>query len=171
VLDLYLIARIDYASGKNGFVKISSYSDFSYRFFELNKVFIDFFGEKKEFLVEDVREVKGGFILKFRNFDNDDDTKILIGKEIYIDKKYLVELPENYFFIHDLIGSKVLRNNVEFGTVRDVISSPANDIYVIEDIQGKEILIPAVKDYIESIDPVNKILILKPGESIYDDED
>jgi 16S rRNA processing protein RimM len=171
VTDLYLIAKIDAASGTDGFVKIFSYSDFPDRFFSLNKIFIDFFDVKKEFLVEEVKEIKGSFLIKFRNFDNDDDVKILIGKEIYVDKENLISLPEDYYFIHDLIGSRVLRNDVEIGKVKDIISNPANDVYVIEDKQGKETLIPAVKDFIERIDIPNKMLILKPGESFYDDED
>ena len=73
--------------------------------------------------------------------------------------------------MHDLLGSRVYRNNREFGTLKDVLRSPANDVYVIENMQGKEILIPAIQDYIESFDRENKILIIKPGNQIYEDDE
>lgn len=169
--DFYLIAKIDSAFGKNGFVKVTSVSDFPERFFGLSKVYIDFFEEKKEFFVEDVKETKGSFIFKFKNFDSDDDVRILIDKEIYVDEENVIKLPENHYFIHDLIGSKVLRNNEKIGTVKDVLSSSANDIYIVENAEGKEILIPAVKEFVESFDEKSKTLILKSGENLYDDED
>ena len=169
--DFYLIAKIVAVSGKDGFLKILSYSDFPERFFKLKKVFIDFFGEKKIFLIEKVKRQsrKSGILLKFKDFDNDDEIRVLLGKEIYVDKSNLVKLPEGYFFIHDLIGCDVYRNKEKFGVLKDVLIYPANDVYLIEDTAGSEILIPAVKDYIRSFDPEKKILMLKPGR-IYEDE-
>jgi len=170
--DFFLIAKIVSAYGKDGFLKILSYSDFPERFFKLKKVFIDFFGEKKIFLVEKVKRQsrKSGILLKFKGFHNENEARILVGKEIYVDKNNLVKLPDGYFFIHDLIGSEVYRNDRKFGVLVDVLIYPANDVYVIEEAGGTEILIPAVKDYIEKFDPAGKVLILKPGSGIYEDE-
>jgi 16S rRNA processing protein RimM len=170
--DFFLIAKIVSVVGKDGFLKILSYSDFPERFFSLDKVFIDFFGEKKLFLVEKVtsRSPKSGIFLKFKGFDTEKDARVLVGKNVFVDRNNLVKLPEGYFFIHDLIGSRVFRNEKKFGVLRDVLVYPSNDVYVIEDTGGNEVLIPAVKDYIESFDPVKKILILKPGSGIYEDE-
>jgi len=170
--DFFLIAKILSVSGKEGFLKILSYSDFPERFVRLKNVFIDFFGEKKNFLVEKVKSQsrKSGILLKFKGFDTDKDAQVLVGKDIFVGKNNLVELPEGYFFIHDIIGSEVYRNDEKFGVVKDVLIYPANDVYVIEETGGGEILIPAVKDYIKSFDPEKKILILKPGSGIYEDE-
>ena len=85
--------------------------------------------------------------------------------------KNLIKLPKEHYFIHDIIGSKVLRNDVEFGEVTDVYSLPANDVYVIRKTNGEEILIPAVHEFIESIDTLKKVLILKSGEDIYEDDE
>ncbi|MGE5845571.1 MAG: ribosome maturation factor RimM, partial [Ignavibacteria bacterium] len=112
-----------------------------------------------------------GILLKFKGFDTEKDAQALIGKDIFVDKTNLVKLPEGYFFIHDIIGSEVYRNDEKFGVIKDVLIYPANDVYIIEQTGGSEILIPAVKDYIESFDPGKKILILKPGSGIYEDED
>ena len=54
------------------------------------------------------------FTLKFRNFNSDNDVEVLIGREIFVDEANIVKLPENYFFIHDLVGSRVFRNEIIF---------------------------------------------------------
>lgn len=166
-----MIARITSTADKQGFVKIFSYSDFPERFFSLHEVYIDFFGSKKRFIVEEVKKSKNDFFIRFKNFNNDSDTRVLLDKEIFVEEKDAVKPPENVFFVHDLLNSRVFRNDKLFGKIKDVVSYPANDVYVIEDVSGKEILLPALSELIESFDPVNKILILKPGESFYEDED
>ena len=168
--DFFLIAKIVSIYGREGFVRISSFSDFPERFLSLQKVYIDFFEDKKEFFVQEVRKHKNDFLLKFQNFDNNSEVDILIGKEIFVDDNDVVKLPENYFFIHDLIGSKVFRNNSEFGVIKDVLTYPANDVYVIDN-KGKEILIPAALEFIESFDHINKIMVLKPGGDFYEDDE
>jgi 16S rRNA processing protein RimM len=170
VKDFFLIAKIVSIYGREGFVRISSFSDFPERFLSLQKVYIDFFEDKKEFFVEKIRKHKNDFLLKFQNFDNDKDIEILIGKEIFVDSENIVKLPENHFFVHDLIGSKVYRNHVEFGVIKDVLTYPANDVYVIDN-KGKEILIPAALEFIESFDHINKIMVLKPGGDFYEDDE
>jgi 16S rRNA processing protein RimM len=184
VKDFFLIAKIvsiyekpSLGQGKSapgsaveGFVKIFSYSDFPERFFDLKKVYLEFYDEKKEFCIEKVEKIKDYFLLKFKNFDTNNDASMLVGKEIFVDNDNLVNLPENYFFVHDLIGSSVFRNNEYFGKIKDVLSYPANDVYVIE-YDGNEILIPAVPDYLESFDPEKKILVLKPGGELYDNDE
>lgn len=158
------------SSAKEGFVKIFSYSDFPERFFNLKRVYIEFFDEKKEFWVERVEKINDSILLKFRNFDTSSDANVLVGKDIFVDTENLVKLPDNYYFVHDLIDSEVYRNNKFFGRIKDVLSYPANDVYVIEN-NGEEILIPAVPDYLESFDPDKKILILTPGEELYENDE
>jgi 16S rRNA processing protein RimM len=171
VSEFYLIATVVSAFGKNGAVKITSHSDFPERFMNLSEVYIDFFNNKKLFFVDNVEQHNNIFTIKFRNFDSDKDVGILIGKDLFVDEEHLVKLPENYFFIHDLIGSRVVKNELEIGIIKDVQKYPANDIYVVIDNHGNEILIPAVLDFIVSFDPLKKILILKPGEDLYDDDE
>ena len=169
--EYYLVAKIVSAFGKDGFVKVSSFTDFPEHFLTLKKVYLDFFGEKKEFSINKVKNSGNTYLFKFRNFDSEKDVEVLAGKEIFVDSEELIKLPANYFFIHDLIGSRVLRNNVEIGKIKNVVSFPANDVYVIENQQGEEILIPAIQDYIEHFDPAKKLLKLKPGKELYEDDE
>jgi len=171
VEEYYLIAKIISLYGNKGSVKIASYSDFPDRFFKLDKVFIDFFGAKKVFTVESVEQENDSFILKFKNFDTKADSEVLIGKEIYVDSLNLVELPADTFFIHDLIGTEVFMNGNSIGKITDVITLPSNDVYVINNNNGEELLIPALKSVLKSFDAEKKIMILNPDSVVFDDDE
>jgi 16S rRNA processing protein RimM len=171
VTEYFLVAKIVSAEGEEGYLKLDSFSDTPERFSKLKKVYLDFWGEKKIFSLQSVKKKKENILIKFVNFDDKESVGVLIGKEIFIDDKDVRELPKEHYFIHDVIGCKVLRNDAEFGEVTDVYSMPANDVYVIRKTSGEEILIPAVHEFIESIDTLNKVLILKSGEHIYEDDE
>jgi 16S rRNA processing protein RimM len=169
--DLFLIAEVRAVSGSNGFVLINSFSDFNERFFKLKSVIIEVFGSKKEFFVEKVTRKGENFAIKFEGIDSSDDAEMFLDKKIFIKKTDAVELSENTFFIHDVIGSQVFMNSKLIGNVEDVLVLPANDVFVIKDTEQKRILVPAVKDFVKSFDPVLKVLILMPDcDLLYNDE-
>jgi len=170
VKDFFLIAKIVSVIGKEGYVKILSYSDFPERFYKLDKVYIDFFGNKKLFKVENVTGKKDSVHIKFSNFSTAEEAEFLIGREVFVDENDVIKLPEHSYFVHDLIGSKVLEDGQYLGVIKDVLAYPANDVYVIETAEGKELLIPAVKEMIESFNPDDKIMVVKPGSSKYDED-
>lgn len=165
----FLIAKVVSTYGKDGFVRIDSYSDFPQRFFSLKKVYCDFFDEKKELTVEQVKKKKNFFLLKFKNFNSDYDCQILLQKSLYVNEKDKVKLPKDRFFIHDILGITVYQNNKEIGKVVDVLSLPANDVFVIKD-EGNEILFPVIKKYIERLDVEEKLLIIKDDIDLYDED-
>lgn len=168
--DYFLIAKVISLFGRNGFVKIELFSNFSEHLNKLHKVFIDFWGDKKMFYVEEVKHVGNAFALKFKNFNDERDAGIFIGRDLFIAKDDFINLPENTFSFNDLIGSKVFQGSAEIGVITDVFTTPANDVIVVKKENDKEILIPLVLEFIEEFDPEKKILILKK-EIAYDDED
>lgn len=169
--DYFLIAKIVSAEDNQGFVRIKSFTTFSGRFKDLKKVYIDFWGDKKIFYIDAVRFKNGDVFLKFKNFDDKESVESLLNRNVFIDDNDLIKLPKGFYFIHDIIGSKVIRNNEEFGRVVDVYSLAANDVYVISMTNGKEILIPAVLEFIEKVDVENKVLVIKGGEDFYENDE
>ncbi|MFC2133268.1 ribosome maturation factor RimM [Bacteroidota bacterium] len=167
----YLIAQIKSIYGCEGFVSIISYSDALDRFKNLREVFIEVFGAKREFFVDKTDFINNQWLLKFKNFNSDQDVKFLVGKKVYIEKKDLANLPNDTFYIHDLIGSKVYSDSKFFGYLIDVLVLKSNDVYVIEREDGKEVLIPALKDYIIGFDTAKKRLdLVSVSEIFLDDE-
>jgi len=165
----FLIAEIAKLHDKNGFVQIKSFSDFPERFFDLHSVFIEVFGDKRKFIVEDVQKINSSFILRFKNF-NDDSVDFLIGKKIFVLEEDAINPDENTYFIHDLEGSNVFFKNEFFGKLIEVLQYPANDVYIIKDKNENEILIPALKDVIKSFDAIEKRLDIKDNYEFYEDE-
>jgi 16S rRNA processing protein RimM len=170
VSEYFLIAKITSVYNKEGYLKTEIYSDYPERFEKLKTVFLDFWGDKKKFIVEKVKKHKNSFLIKFRNFYSERETDLLVGREIYVDEKSKVKLPENNYFVHDLIGSTVLLNDENIGMIKDVFNTPANDVLVLNDKDGKEILVPFVLAYIDEIDSEKKIIRLKDLDLSPDDE-
>jgi 16S rRNA processing protein RimM len=169
--DYIFIAEISSVVGSKGTVSLKTFSGSINRFANLEKVYIDVFGDYREFFIEEVSKHNNKVILKFCNFNSDQDVKFLIGEKIYADLGILSNLPENDFEFSDLIGSEVFCKSKFFGYLKDVLCLPANDVYVIEDKNGKEVLIPVIEDYIDCFESVKKRLILKERcESIYDED-
>ena len=167
--NFYLIARIISLIGKDGFVKVELHSGFREGFEKLHKVYIDFCGDKKIFTIENVKEYRNSFSIKFLNFDSRRDSQVLISREVFIDDKDLKKLPANNFFVHELIGSKVFKNDKLIGEITDVLKMPANDVMSIKGNEGNEILLPVVLEIIESFDPGKKIMFIKDDYSLSDD--
>lgn len=172
MISYYLIAKIEQLSGNNGFVKIRSLSDFPERFLNLKKIYIDFWGDKKIFFVEEVRKQRDIYLLKLKKFDTRRDSRVLVGREIFIDHSEVVKLPEDHFFVHDLLGCKVFIKDEMVGVVKDVLKLPANDVIVLELKDGKEKLIPFVLEFIDRFDPAKgKLLLRIEKDFLGEDED
>lgn len=168
--EFFLIAKISSLYGHNGSVKVELYSDFRNRHSGTKKIFIDFWGDKKILYLESVKYPGSSVVLKFKNFDDEREAGLLIGRELFVEKKDLVKLEKYNYYIHDLIGSNVFQNGEVIGEVVDVLTLPANDVIVINRENEDELLIPFVLDYIENIDPEKKRMVIRK-EIDYDDED
>ena len=168
-LGYLLIAKVEQVYGKDGYVRLESFSDFPDRFLKLEKVYIDFWGDKKTFDIEDVKNLNGKLVIKFSRFNSLRDANVLIDREIYIDEKDKISLPENHFFVQDLIGSEVIVEKEKIGIIRDVMKVKGNDILVISGKEKKEKLIPFVLNFIEKFDASKKRLILNVSKDFWED--
>ncbi len=170
--DYYLIGEIKSGFDDEGYVVVYSYSDFIDRFFDLEFVFIEIFGVIKRLFVDRVELSGDNVLIKFRNFDNREIVKPLFGCKLYVDEDNAVELEPDSFFIHNLIGCKVYFNNTFFGEVVDLLPLESNDVYVIQDSNKEEHLVPAVKDYIKSVDiDAKRVELVHDWNSMFYDED
>ncbi len=170
--DHFLIAEIKSAFGVNGLVVIDSFSDFKERFFDLKKVYIEIFGNKKQFIVDEAKLIDNKIVLKFAGFNSNSDVNILLGKKVFVDEENLVRPDSDTFFIHDLVNSQVFRNDCKIGIVEDILVLPANDVIIVAGNNSRRILIPAIKDFVKSFDAKAKRLdLVNECELLYDDED
>jgi 16S rRNA processing protein RimM len=170
-LEYILIAKVEQLFGKDGFVKVQLFSDFPERFKDLKKIYLDFWGDKKIFYIQDVKNINGKIVIKFKNFDSPRDSEVLIDREVFVDEKDSVRLPENHFFVHDLVGCHVFIEKQKIGIVSDVIKNKANDVLVILTDDKKEKMIPFILSYIEKFDTAGKKLFLNVLKDFFEDDE
>lgn len=152
--DRFQVGVITTTHGVRGEVKVFPTTDDSRRFRKLKEVILDTGREEKVLEVEGVKFFKNLVILKFRDYDNINDIEKYKGCSLYVTRANAVRLRKDEYFVADLIGMDVfLEDGQAFGTLKDVMETGANDVYVIETLEGKEVLVPAIKDCIRSVDP------------------
>ena len=88
---------------------------------------------------------------KVRSFVPESWEELSEGQFLAIVGRTFNLLEEGEFYVPDLIGMDVVTEDGKpVGKLTDVLSTGANDVYVV---QGKEEhLIPAVKEYVRSVD-------------------
>lgn len=157
--DLLIVGTIIKPHGVRGEVKVYPTTDDINRFDDLKEVILDTGKEQISLEVEGVKYFKNQVILKFKDMDNINDIEKYKGKDLLVTRENAVPLEENEYFITDLIGSKVITDeDIELGKVKDVLVTGANDVYIIETEEGKEVLLPAIKQCILDVDIEEKIV-------------
>ena len=90
---------------------------------------------------------------------NINDIEKYKGKELWIPREEAQDLEEDEYYIADLIGMKVVtEDGTSVGILKDVMETGANDVYVVQDAQGKELLLPAIHQCILDVDIEKNIM-------------
>ena len=151
--DMLRVGVISSTHGVRGEVKVFPTTDDPARFEDLETVFLDTGKEMLELEIAGVKFFKNMVILKFKGYDNINDIEKYRGKDLWITREQAVPLGEDENFVADLIGLSVITDQGEtLGTMKDVMFTGANDVYVVERENGKELLFPAIKDCILDVD-------------------
>lgn len=160
VMNDYLrVGVISSTHGIHGEVKVFPTTDDINRFKQLKQVFLDTGKEQIELEVEGVKFFKQQAILKFKGFDNINDIEKYKGKDLLVTRENAVKLKSDEYFIFDIIGSKVITDeDIELGELSEVMTTGANDVYIVKTKEGKEILLPSIKECILDVDVENKII-------------
>ncbi len=153
-MESYLrVGVISSTHGLKGEVKVFPTTDDTERFRRLKKVLLDTGKEYKSLEVAGVKFFKNQVILKFREFNHINEVEQYKGKDLLITRDQAVPLEENENFITDLIGMEVYTDQEQLlGILRDVLKTGANDVYVVESGEGKEVLLPAIPSCILDVD-------------------
>ena len=147
------VGQIVGTHGVRGEVKVFPTTDDMNRFKKLKTVILDTGKEHKTLNIESVKFFKNMVILKFKGFDNINDVEMWRQKDLLITRDQAVKLSPDENFIVDLIGLTVMTDEGEkLGVMKDVLQTGANDVYIVKMADGKEVLLPAIKDCILNVD-------------------
>lgn len=139
--------------GLRGEVKVFPTTDDPGRYDYLEDVILeDKSGKQITLVVEKVRYFKNLVIVKFKDLDNINDVEQYKKCNLYVTRENAVELEEDEYFVADLIGLTAKTDEgEELGQIKDVLTTGANDVYVIDTKEG-ELLVPAIHDCVQGVD-------------------
>lgn len=139
--------------GLKGEVKVFPTTDDPNRFRRLKEVILDTGKEEHVLEIEGVKFFKQMVILKFKGLDDIGDVEKFRRGTLSVTRENAVKLRKNEYFIADLIGMRVENEDgSELGTLQDVIATGANDVYDVRLSDGRQVLIPAIRECILSVD-------------------
>ena len=165
--DLLRVGVISNTHGIRGEVKVFPTTDDANRYKKLKKVILDTGKEKLELEIQSVKFFKQFVIVKFKGIDNINDIEKYKGKELFVTREHAVKLKPNENFICDLVGCNVLVDTDKsvLGVIKDVMITGANDVYIVEDDNKNEILLPVTKECVldVNIDKKEVLVHLLPG--------
>jgi len=152
-----VIGQITAPFGVVGALRVRPETDAPERFSELRTVYIELpSGEARLWTVRRARANPKGIILELAECQNRDDAESLRGGWIKIQESMAIPLAENAYWIHEIIGLRVVNDRGEdLGQVLEVIQTPANDVYVTE-----RVMVPAVRGVVRQVDLANERILV-----------
>ena len=166
------LGKIVAAHGLRDEVKVHSYTD--------NPADIDKYGlvEDKEaahkFKIKAVGPHKEVMRLKIEGVNDRNAAEALIGTELYVNRDVLPQLPEEEYYLSDIIGLKVYLNSLdkEIGTVARFSNFGAGEIIEIKLPHRKETeMLPFTKQYVPTINLEEGYIIVSSATMIFADDD
>jgi 16S rRNA processing protein RimM len=149
--------------GLIGEMKVKLETDFPDRFARLKQVCLrPAKGEPKLFKVQRARLHKGQILLKVEGVESIDAMEAWRGARVQIRRDEAVPLPQDSYYAADLVGMEVVtREGRVLGKLEKIWPYPAQDLF-----QVGEILIPAVKEFIVSVDVEGRRITVAPPEGL-----
>lgn len=167
--DLLQIGALTKTHGVHGEVKVFPMTDDMTRFKKLKAAVIDNGKEKIDVECEGAKFFKQFAILKFKGYDTIESIEKYCGKGLFVTRENAVKLKKDEYFICDLIDLDVINESEEnIGKLTDVIQTGANDVYEITLDDGRNFLLPAIKECVLNIDMEKRMIKIHILEGLLD---
>lgn len=165
--DFITIGRVIRPHGMDGTLKVFPLTDFPERFKLLKEVFL-VKGFSRKLSINKLRFHKGCILLTLKGCSDRTTAEEWRNAEVAIDSKDLWPLGEGEYYHFQIEGLKVFSEDGEYlGEVKQIVSTGSNDVYVVGSGE-KELLLPAIKEVIRSIDLVKGEMIVHLLEGLID---
>lgn len=159
--EYFEVGQIVNTFGVKGFLKVKPFTDELSRFEELKIVYIAKKNELKEVEIEEVKYQKQMVLLKLKDINDMTEAEKYKGLFLKIHRKDAKKLPKDTYFIADILGLDVYTDKGIFlGKVEDIFSTGANDVYVIKNELGKQLLLPSIPEVLKEVDLENEKIIV-----------
>ncbi|GAB3067474.1 ribosome maturation factor RimM [Virgibacillus ainsalahensis] len=168
--EMFNIGEVVNTHGIHGEVKVFRISDFEERFSIGKTVYAVKENEQPHKLTIAAHRTHKGFdLIRFKGYDNINEVEHFKGSQLKITKDQLTDLEENEFYYHEIIGCEVFSvDHTKVGVIKEILSPGANDVWVIKQQKGKDILIPYIESVVKNIDVKEKKIVIEPMEGLLD---
>lgn len=157
-----ILGRVIRPHGVHGEVKLAWYAETWEPFQAVGTVWLGTPGGAREPMrVEQVRPHGRTLVLKLGGIETPEAAATLVGREVAIPREAAPPPPEGTFYHYDILGLRVVAGERPLGTVRDILETPAHDVYVVEG-PGGEWLLPATRAHIRRVDPGAGLIEIEP---------
>lgn len=162
------MGKITKTQGLKGEVRMQYYCDSSDMLEEFDILYMG--KEKAEVEIEKSRYLKSDVaVIKIKGIDTPEDAQKLIGKMLYLNRDD-VELPEDVWFIQDIIGLEVVDadDGTVYGKVDEIYQNGGADVYSIKTSDGKQLMFPAIPEVLINTDVDNGKIEIRPLDGLFD---
>lgn len=161
--ELITIGIVVAPHGVRGDVRIIPQTDFPERFMDMDVCYIG----GREYHITSARFHKQFILATFKELPDRTSVERLGKQEIKVQRKDLRELPEGRYYIFEIEGLKVEdTEGNDLGVVKEVLQPGANDVYVVAKEGEPDLLLPALKTVVLTIDIEGGKMIVDPPEWI-----
>ena len=145
------------AHGVRGEIIMDLHTDFPERLQRGRKLWIG--EERKPATLAGARPHAKGMLVKFKGIETPEDASQLRNQWVYVKATDVPSLPEGKLYQHELFGFEVVdENGAPVGELVEIIETGANDVYVVRDESGKEILLPAIPSVVLELDAARRLM-------------
>lgn len=156
-----VIGKIVAPHGVRGDIRILPLTDKPEQFLDLDYLLLP---DGKRLTVRNARFHKNMVLVATKEITNMNEAELLRDKDVSIYFEDLPDLEEGEFYVSDLIGLDVVDEaGTKLGTFKDCQSTGVNDYYIVDVPGAKELLIPALKQYVKEINlEEGRIVVVVP---------
>lgn len=164
------VGKIVNTHGVKGEVKIVSTTDFPEERYQIGNTLYLFHSNNKEpigLVIKSHRNHKNFDLLTFEGYEDINEVEKFKEGILKVQEDQLQELDEGEYYFHEIVGCKVLTTEGEdLGTIREILSPGANDVWVVKGERGKEYLIPYIEDIVKNVDIEKQVITIEPMEGL-----
>ncbi|WP_440602730.1 ribosome maturation factor RimM [Bacillus sp. GB_SG_008] len=113
------------------------------------------------------RQHKSFDLLTFEGYNNVNEVEQLKGSLLKVPEEQLGELAEGEYYYHEIIGCTVVTEDGEtIGTIKEILSPGANDVWVIKQPKGQDVLIPYIEEVVLQVNMDEKLVTIQVMEGL-----
>lgn len=143
--------------GLHGEMMMDLHTDFPERMKSGRKLLVG--EEHQPMILASARPHQAGLLIKFRGIDTPESAGRFRNQWVYIKSSDVPKLPDGKIYQHELLGFQVLDENGQvLGELVEILETGANDVYVVRDESGREILLPAIPAVILDVDSERRLM-------------